>query len=255
MDLHLHNKVAVVTGGASGIGEAIVRCFVAERARVAIVDRDVTRGRALAEELDGVLFVETDLCDPEACQRAVASVHETWRRVDVVVNNAGINDAIGVDGGVDAFETSLKRNLVHYYAIVHYAADHLRASRGVIVNVGSKVGETGQGGTSGYAAAKGAVNALTREWAVEFARSGVRVNAVIPAEVWTPMYERWLHEQPDGLAEKQRIEQRIPFEHRFTTAEEMANAVVFLASRAASHITGQILHVDGGYVHLDRRMT
>ena len=254
MDLQLREKVALVTGGASGIGEAIVRGFLAEQARVAIVDRDAERGGELASKSDSVIFIETDLCESSACETAVDRVLASWGQLDIVVNNAGSNDSVGVGAGLSAFEESLKRNLFHYYLMVHHAEDSLRSRRGAIINVGSKVSSTGQGGTSGYAAAKGAISALTREWAVDFAASGVRVNAVIPAEVWTPMYERWLNSQPDGLAEKRRIEATIPLEHRFTSPEEIANAVVFLASPSAGHITGQLIHVDGGYVHLDRRI-
>lgn len=255
MNLDLHGKVVLVTGGASGIGEAIARTVDQEQGHVAIVDRDASRGQRVASELNSGLFLETDLSQPEACQRAVEATVAKWQRLDIVVNNAGINDAVGLDRAPADFADSVQRNLVHYYSMVHYATPHLREHRGAIVNIGSKVSETGQGGTSGYAAAKGAINALTREWAVDFASDGVRVNTVVPAEVWTPMYERWLASQPDGLAEKRRIEERIPLENRFTTAQEIANAVVFLASSAASHITGQIIHVDGGYVHLDRRYT
>jgi NAD(P)-dependent dehydrogenase (short-subunit alcohol dehydrogenase family) len=160
-----------------------------------------------------------------------------------------------VGAGPAAFEASLRRNLTHYYAIVHYAAEQLQTNQGAIVNVSSKVSITGQGGTSGYAAAKGAVNALTREWAAEFAEVGVRVNTVVPAEVWTPMYEQWLHSAADPAAERRRIEASIPLGRRFTRIDEMAKVVVFLASSASSHVTGQIIHVDGGYVHLDRRLT
>jgi len=258
MELLLKDKVVLITGGASGIGEAIARAFVSEGAKIAIIDKDADRGNSLANslaaELDRVTFIETDLCNEADCEQAVRKTIQQLDRIDIVVNNAGTNDSVGIESGVQAFEASLKRNLLHYYSIVHHAAEQLKANRGVIINVGSKVSETGQGGTSGYAAAKGAINALTREWAVELAPSHVRVNAVIPAEVWTPMYERWLDQQPDGQAERERIEKSIPLGNRFTTAEEMANSVVFLASAAASHTTGQILYVDGGYVHLDRRL-
>lgn len=254
LELHLKDKVVLITGGASGIGEAVARAFVGEAAKVAIVDKDAVRGNSLAAELEQVTFIETDLCSEAACEQAVKTTIGQLGRIDIVVNNAGTNDSVGIEQGVQAFEASLKRNLFHYYSIVHHAAEQLKANRGNIINIGSKVSETGQGGTSGYAAAKGAINALTREWAAELAASQVRVNGVIPAEVWTPMYERWLDQQPDGQAERQRIEKSIPLGNRFTTAEEMANSVVFLASSAASHTTGQILYVDGGYVHLDRRL-
>lgn len=254
MDLQLSGKCVLVTGGGSGIGEAIVRTFIEEGACVAIVDNDVPRGSELASELQAAVFVEADLCQEAACERAVTQVIDQLGKIDIVVNNAGINDSVGLDAGVSQFEDSLRSNLLHYYSMVHHAADQLRANRGAVINVGSKVSYTGQGGTSGYAAAKGAVNALTREWAAELAGSGVRVNAVIPAEVWTPMYARWLEGQPQGDAERAKIEQSIPLERRFTTAVEIARSVVFFASPAASHSTGQIIYVDGGYVHLDRRL-
>ena len=130
--------------------------------------------------------------------------------------------------------------------------DELVKNRGVVINVGSKVAETGQGGTSGYAAAKGAMNGLTREWALDLADRGVRVNAVIPAEVMTPMYRRWLDSLSDPDATLASIEENVPLAKRMTTDREIADAVVFLASSRSSHTTGQIFHPDGGYLHLDR---
>ena len=150
---------------------------------------------------------------------------------------------------------SLKKNLLHYYAMVHFALPQLKKTRGAIVNIGSKVSVTGQGGTSGYAAAKGAINSLTREWAVELAPFGVRSNAVLPAETWTPMYEKWLDSLDNTDEVKAGIEKLIPLEQRFTTCQEMADMVVFLASPRSSHTTGQIIFVDGGYTHLDRKCT
>jgi NAD(P)-dependent dehydrogenase (short-subunit alcohol dehydrogenase family) len=155
-------------------------------------------------------------------------------------------------GDTDQFLASLRKNLVHYYDMARFALPELKKQRGAIVNIGSKVAETGQGGTSAYAAANGGRNALTREWAVELAKHGIRVNAVIVAECWTPMYESWLSSQPDPAAAKQQIEARIPLGSRMTTGDEIAHAVAFLLSDRSSHTTGQLIHVDGGYVHFDR---
>ena len=172
------------------------------------------------------------------------------------MNNAGVNDGVGLErGDPERFVESLRKNLVHYYEMAHFALPELKRSRGAIVNIGSKVAETGQGGTSGYAAANGGRNALTREWAVELAGYGIRVNAVIVAECWTPLYAKWVQTFPDAEAARRRIEAKMPLGGRMTTCEEIAHAVAFLLSPRSGHTTGQLIHVDGGYVHLDRAMT
>jgi len=258
MDLGLAGKVVVVTGGCRGIGRAIVDEFLAEGARAVVVDRDAAAGEALVAArgaASDVAFHGGDLADPGTSARAIALANGRFGRVDVLVNNAGRNDDVGLSAGADAFVASLRDNLVHAYSLVQHARPLLEWTRGAIVNIGSKVAVTGQGGTSGYAAAKGALLALTREWALELAPAGVRVNAVLPAEVWTPLYEEWLARQPQPEVQRARIEQSIPLGRRFTTPSEIAAMVVFLASGRSSHTTGQIVFVDGGYTHLDRRGT
>lgn len=259
MDLKLNDKVAIVTGGSKGIGLGIVRALIDEGARVVNVNRSTADGQRLEQEYAAggkdCVFVQGDLTDVQACRRTVDTTLERFGRIDILINNAGVNDGAGLTAGVDAFVTSLQRNLIHYYAMAHFAMDALKAARGTIINIGSKVCDTGQGGTSGYAASKGGINGLTREWAVELANDGVRVNAVLPAETWTPLYERCLAEMPDPAAARADIERLIPLERRFTTIEEMADMVVFLASPRSSHTTGQIIYVDGGYTHLDRKCT
>lgn len=250
MNLELNDKVVLVTGGSSGIGRAIVQAFRREGSRILCADRT-----ASPDECAEVRSSCGDLSDPDACRRAVEEAVSHFGALHVVVNNAGRNDSVGLDAGPRAFAASLQANLVHYYSMVHFAKPHLEHAQGNVINVASKVAVTGQGGTSGYAASKGGVLALTREWALELARSSVRVNAVVPAEVGTPLYEAWLQTQGDPAAERARIERSIPLDHRFTSAEEIASTVVFLASARASHTTGQIAFVDGGYTHLDRRAT
>jgi NAD(P)-dependent dehydrogenase (short-subunit alcohol dehydrogenase family) len=255
MDLGLHDKVALVTGGCRGIGRAIVDLLLQEGARVVVADRDAAAGAQLAAGRDGVVFVGGELRDESVCARAVAAARERFGGLDLLVHNAGRNDGVGLEAGVAAFEDSLRDNLLPAYALLHHGRDLLMAARGSITLLGSKVAVTGQGGTSGYAAAKGALLALVREWAVELAPHGVRSNAVLPAETWTPLYEEWLLRQPDPAAERARIERSIPLGRRFTTPAEIAATVVFVASPRSSHTTGQILFVDGGYTHLDRRCT
>jgi L-fucose dehydrogenase len=257
MDLHLHDRVVLVTGGAKGIGEAICRVLAAEGAIPVIVGRKRADNEAAAANIVAAggraWVVEAELTQTTECERAVALTAEKFARIDGLVNNAGINDGVNLEhGDTERFLASLRKNLIHYYELAHFALPWLRQSRGSIVNIGSKVAETGQGGTSAYAAANGGRNALTREWAVELAKYGIRVNAVIVAECWTPMYSTWLSSQPDPPAARAAIERRIPLGHRMTTGDEIARTVAFLLSDCSSHTTGQLIHVDGGYVHLDR---
>jgi len=252
VDLGLTNKTAIVTGGAKGIGEAICRVLAEEGASVVIVDRDGKAARSLADQLGrSAQAVVADLTDVSACFHAA----ELAGPIDVLVNNAGVNDGVDLEAGPAAFRASLELNLVHYYTMAHACRRGLIERRGAIVNLGSKVALTGQGQTSGYAAAKGAVLALTREWAAALAPHGVRVNAVLPAETITPMYQNWFDQQPDPAAARQNVERLVPLGRRMTTPREIADTVVFLASERSTHTTGQILCVDGGYTHLDRAST
>jgi L-fucose dehydrogenase len=149
---------------------------------------------------------------------------------------------------------SMHKNLVHYYMMAHFALPFLILSKGAIVNISSKTAETGQGGTSAYAAANGGRNALTREWAVELLKYNIRVNAIIVAESWTPLYEKWIKTQAEPEAKLNEIVSKIPLEKRMTRPEEIADMALFLLSERSSHTTGQLIHVDGGYVHLDRAL-
>ena len=259
VDLALTDKVVLVTGGSKGIGQGIVRSFLAEGAKVINVNRSTAEGIALQDEHAKIgkvcFFIQADLSDAANCERVVQEAKDRFGHVDILVNNAGVNDGVGIEAGPEEFIGSLERNLIHLYALVHLLVDDLKQSKGVIINIGSKVCVTGQGGTSGYAAAKGAINGLTREWALDLAEHGIRVNAVIPAETWTPLYENWLNTMPDPDGSKTAIEKMIPLGQRFTTIEEIADMVVFLASGRSSHTTGQIIYVDGGYTHFDRKYT
>ena len=260
MDLQLKDKVVVVTGGAKGIGAAIVRTCADEGAVPVIVDRDSESGDQLKDELRkrGIRseLITVDLTTADNCAKSIEVVLKVFGRLDALVNNAGQNDKVGLEQGSPAdYLASLNRNLIHYYSMAHYALPLLKRSRGSIVNIGSKTAVTGQGNTSGYASSKGAVMALTREWATELLPSGIRVNTVIPAEVMTPLYRNWLDSFPKPAEKLQHILSKIPLERRMTTAEEIASTVVFLLSAKASHTTGQHLFVDGGYVHLDRALT
>jgi L-fucose dehydrogenase len=259
MELGLSNKVIVVSGGAKGIGYGIAKVLAKEGATVCIIGRSAADNKVAVDALianGGKAFaVEAELTDPKACKQAVDTVLATYGSIDGLVNNAGVNDGVGLENGsYEGFIASLHKNLVHYYLLAHHALPALKKSKGAIVNIGSKTAETGQGNTSAYAASNGGRNALTREWAVELLPYHIRVNALVPAEVYTPMYATWIQSFPNPTEKLEEISRRVPFQNRMTTASEIANMALFLLSEKASHITGQHIFVDGGYTHLDRAL-
>jgi len=255
MNLNLKDKVIIVTGGAKGIGAGITKSLAAEGAIPVVVGRDANDNDAIIKEVRAGFGITAELTHPEACENAVKATVEKFGRIDGLVNNAGVNDGVGLEkGNYEAFIASLHKNVVHYYLMAHHALPELIKSKGVIVNIGSKVAETGQGNTSAYAASNGGRNALTREWAVELLKYGIRVNAVIVAECYTPLYEKWIKTLPNPEEKLRSITDKIPLGKRMTTAEEIADMVVFLLSERSSHTTGQLIYVDGGYTHLDRTL-
>jgi len=257
MDLGLTGKIIIVTGGASGIGGAISEALAQEGA-VPVIFARRTPDPSLLDRLTTASpragWVQVELSDDAQCRAAVKATLARWGRIDGLVNNAGANDSIGLDAGPDAFRASLERNLIHYYTLAHLTLPQLRANQGAIVNISSKTAITGQGNTSAYVAAKAAQLGLTREWAAALAADGVRVNAVIPAEVMTPLYRTWLDTFDNPQARLADIVRHIPLGQRMTEAAEIAATVVFLLSPRSGHTTGQWLFVDGGYTHLDRAL-
>ncbi len=260
MDLGLRDKVVLITGGGVGIGAAITHACAAEGAIPVVINHD---GDVIQANLDTMRqqgqrfgFIPMWLDSPESCKTAVDKAVAEFGRIDALVNNIGVNDKVGLeDGTPERFLESLTNNLWHYYSMAHYCLPWLKQARGSIVNTASKVGYTGQGGTSGYAAAKGAQLALTREWAIDLAPYGIRVNSIVPSEVWTPAYKTWVERFPNPEEKRAMVSRNIPLGARMTEPSEIAATVVFLLSERSSHTTGQHLFVDGGYVHLDRAFT
>ena len=260
MDLQLKDKVVLITGGAKGIGEAITRGCVHEGAIPVFVDWDSAAGRQLEAELKKsgarCAFIHADVLPPENCKAAVDQTLRDFGRLDVLINNVGANDNVALESGSpEKYVASLRLNLFHYYNFAHYALPALKKAQGCILNTASKVAMTGQGRTSGYTSAKGAILSLTRDWACELLPYGIRVNAIVPAEVDTPLYKQWLSTFPNPAEKLQHIVSKIPFGRRMTRPEEIASMVLYLISPQASHITGQHVVVDGGYVFLDRALT
>jgi L-fucose dehydrogenase len=260
MHLNLDGKVIIVSGGAKGIGEGITHVLAHEKAIPVIIGRNkednINTVKAI-EKAGGKSFqITAELTQPAECKKAIEEVVKQFNKIDGLVNNAGVNDGVGLEkGNYEAFMESLHKNLVHYYLMAHHALPELIKSKGVIVNIGSKTAETGQGNTSAYAASNGGRNALTREWAVELLKYGIRVNSVIVAESFTPLYEKWIKTFSNPEEKLASITSKIPLENRMTTPEEIANMVAFLLSEKSSHTTGQLIYVDGGYVHLDRAIS
>lgn len=259
MNLNLDNKIIIISGGAKGIGNAIAKVLAEENALPIIIGRNENDNRKAVQEIlengGKADYVIAELSQPEECKKAIDEVVKKYGKIDGIVNNAGVNDGVGLENGsYEGFISSYHKNVVHYYLLVQHALPYLKESKGVILNIGSKTAETGQGGTSGYAAANGARNALTREWAVELLPYSIRVNAIIVAEAWTPLYESWISTFENPEEKLKSITTKIPLEKRMTTSEEIANMAAFLLSEKSSHTTGQLIHVDGGYVHLDRSL-
>jgi L-fucose dehydrogenase len=253
MDLELKNKVIIVTGGARGIGAGITKVLAAEGALPVVIGRDANDNDAIIKETGVGYAVTAELTNPRECKNAIEQTIKQFGRIDGLVNNAGLNDGVGLENGsYEGFIASMHNNLVHYYLMAHHALPELIKSKGPIVNISSKVAETGQGNTSAYAASNGGRNALTREWAVELLKYGIRVNSVLVAECFTPLYENWINKFPDPVEKLRSITDKIPLGKRMTTPEEIASMVVFLLSERSSHTTGQLIYVDGGYTHLDR---
>ena len=246
MSQRLTDRVAVVTGGASGIGAATVRRFAAEGAHVVVADVDEFSGEAIADEVDG-LFVRTDVTDPDDVDRLYARTDERFGSIAVAFHNVGISppeDGSILETGLDAWRRVQEVNLTSVYLCCKAVLPYMRRQgRGSIINTASFVAVLGAATSQiSYSASKGGVLAMSRELGVQFAREGIRVNALCPGPVNTPLLEALF------ASDKEQATRRlvhVPM-GRFARGEEIASAVAFLASDDASFITASTFLVDGG---------
>ena len=260
MNLGLKGKIVVVTGAAGlkgSIGETIVHALANEGAIPVIVCRN-DRGYKYEKKLQNkdvdTTFIKTDLSNTNQIKKTAKIIGEKYGKIDVLINNVGVNDGVGLKASIDDFMHSLQLNMVSYFAMTKYCLPYIKKTKGNILNIGSKVALTGQGGTSGYAASKGGILGLTREWAVDLIKDSIRVNAIIISESWTPAYNNWIKTFKDGEEKLKSIVNKIPLGNRMTTPKEVANTCLFTISNKSSHTTGQFIFCDGGYVHLDRSL-
>jgi meso-butanediol dehydrogenase / (S,S)-butanediol dehydrogenase / diacetyl reductase len=244
----LHNKVALVTGGAAGIGAAIVRRFVDEGAQVLVGDRDQPHGEVLCAQLgDATVFQGLDVSDPASFAEAMDRVMALWGRLDILVNNAGIAlpAAPVQDTTLDQFEQLVDVNLRSVFLGCKLAYPYLKASRGCVLNISSMAGVTGQERHAIYGATKGAINALTKCMAVDWGRDGIRINALCPAGVWTETLRAWMETQTDAGGIQVYLKQIHALGY-CPQPEEIASVAAFLCSDEAKFITGCIMPVSGG---------
>jgi NAD(P)-dependent dehydrogenase (short-subunit alcohol dehydrogenase family) len=241
-------KTAIITGGAAGIGRAIVVRLVAEGCRVLIADRDSARGEAVARELGPqAVFQSLDVADAESFAQAIARTVLLWERLDILVNNAGIAlPALAVqETPLEQFDQLVNVNLRSVYLGCKLAYPHLKRSRGCVLNISSMAGVTGQERHAIYGATKGAINALTKCTAVDWGRDRIRINALCPAGVWTDTLRAWIEKQSDPASIHEYLD-RIHALGYCPEADEIAAAAAFLCSDDARFITGCVMPVSGG---------
>lgn len=257
MDLYLKDKVVVISGGNKGIGGGISMSLAKEGAVPIIISRSENEEfekeiKTITSRYEIYVF---DLKNYKDIEGLCIQILSKYSDIFALVNNAGANDNLHIeDSNVLDLVKSYENNLFHYYELTRCLLPSIKKNQGNILNIVSKTGLTGQGKTSAYASAKAAQIGFTREWACAFAKDNVRVNAIAPAEVMTPLYEKWLQNFPNPKEKYQTIASKIPLGKRFTTIEEIASLATFVISPRSSHTTGQILFADGGYVHLDRSL-
>jgi len=250
--MRFQNRTVIVTGGSKGIGAGCVRVFAAEGGHVAIFDIDMASGQALADELNasGPGRAHAFRCDVSQASQIEAALQKTvqvFGRIDCLINNAGVHPpATNIDDTrLEDLEQLLRVNFVSTYAAAKFAIPYLRQTRGTIINMSSMTAVLGQNQSSAYAATKGAQLSFTKALAVELGPQGIRVNAVLPSNVDTPLMRDWAATLPDPVSALQRVSDLQVF-GRMAAPEEIGRVCLFLATDDSSFVTGQGIEVEGG---------
>jgi NAD(P)-dependent dehydrogenase (short-subunit alcohol dehydrogenase family) len=250
--MRFENKVAIITGGTSGIGLAAAQLFSQEGARVVLMARDPSRGQAAAEQITAQggqsIFVPGDVGVAAECQRCVAAAIESFGRLDILFNNAGVihvNRNV-VETSEEEWDATLNSNLKGTFLMSKAAIPHIvKSGGGVIINNASIFGLVGGSGVAAYCAAKGGVITLTKAMALDHAAQNIRVNCICPGSVSTPMLESEMNDLGGVEVQTPQFASRHPL-NRIATPQEIARSVAYLASADASFVTGIALSVDGG---------
>ena len=244
----LQNKIIFLTGGSTGIGFECAKAYASEGAGVVLCAPDGDHAAAAAAELPGEHYgIRCDVSKGDEVEEAVAFVVEKFGRLDCIHNNAGIASPSKPlhETSEAEWDALMSTNLKSVYWTTRFGYPHLKASRGNILNTSSLVGVIGQAAHAAYTGTKGAMNSLTKSMALDYAPDGIRVNAVCPAGVWTPMLRQWAKEQPDPAGIGQYLDAIHPLGH-CPEGDVIADASVFLISENARFVTGHIMHVSGG---------
>jgi L-fucose dehydrogenase len=246
--MRFKDRVVLITGGAKGIGAGCVEVFAAEGAKIAIVDRDMPCARSLANRYPrNAIAIEADVGHADQIQQAIETTIARFGQLDCLINNAGIHPPATPIESMSPHEAMqvMQVNFMSTYAGSHYAMKYLRATRGTIINISSMTAVLGQLNSTAYAASKGAQLAFTKALALEAAADGIRVNAILPSNIDTPLMRAWAATLPDPAAALARIAALQPL-GRMGTPHEIGKVCLFLATEDSSFITGQGIEVDGG---------
>lgn len=246
--MRFFERVVLVTGGARGIGAGCCRVFSKEGAHVAVVDRDLHAAQAMVDSLrHPAIAIQADVSSEIQVRDAIQQTVNRFGQLDCLINNAGIHPPDTPLSGMPPEQVVdvLRINFLSTYTACYYALEHLKKTRGTIVNISSMTAVLGQRNSTAYAASKGAQLSFTKSLALECADFGIRVNAILPSNVDTPLMRSWAATLPDPDAALERIAALQPL-GRMADIEEIGRVCLFLATSDSSFITGQGLHVDGG---------